>query len=126
MISDCTSYFGSFFYISETPASTISAGTEGRQYYDQYTDILHADGRRTPEDSKAPLNENFKCHHCGRIYQDDQRMFFARHMTECQQRCPNFNGEAGVNRSNKDTNATRLSDSLTVGPPDQGDPSKLQ
>ena len=112
-------------FISGAHVSTISAGTEGRQYYEQYTDIQHPDGRQTPESSKAPLDENYKCHHCGRIYHSDQRLFYVRHMAELQRRCPNCNGGSGMNNANKnnlDTNATRLSDSLSPGP-SEGDPS---
>lgn len=75
-------------------SGTISAGTEGRQYYEQYTHIQHADGRQTPENSDAPLNENYKCHHCGKTYHDDQRLFYTRHMKEPQQRCLNCNGNS--------------------------------
>lgn len=114
------------YFISGVHVSTISAGTEGKQYYEQYTDIQHPDGRQTPESSKAPLDENYKCHHCGRIYHSDQRLFYARHVTELQQRCPNYcNGGSDRNNANKDnldSNAARLSDSLTPGP-SGGDPS---
>ena len=34
----------------------------------------------TPEDSEYPLDENFKCEHCGKIYHKDQRGYFKRHV----------------------------------------------
>lgn len=40
----------------------------------------------TPE-SQYPTNLDYTCQYCGKTYHGDQRLFFVRHLNECEQRC---------------------------------------
>ena len=72
----------------------MSEGKEGRQYYNDHTDINRpVDGCATPDEPDVPYDDNFECKHCGKKYRTTQRLYYKRHMDELETRCPKYKPE---------------------------------
>lgn len=69
---------------------TESEGQEGRKYYAQHAGIDQPDGRNTPKESNVPFDTNYTCKHCGKMYRQNQRLYYKRHIEHLEQRCPKF------------------------------------
>lgn len=63
---------------------------EGRGYYNDYTKVQVPEDGPTPEETEVPLDNNFKCPFCGKIYHKNQRLYFKRHLDELRYRCPKY------------------------------------